>query len=165
MSKEIVNSIETLLKYRTSAGVGPENRYLFGVTGMNKLRYKYLRSCALMRKFATECGAVFPSTLRGTTLRKHIATNCINLNLSESEIADVANFMDHSDKIHKEHYRQPILTREILRMSRVLQLAQGENDTDLDEGVEYVDSLRTSYPKSGKTSFLMHYLISAFEYA
>lgn len=155
MSKEIVDSIEILLKHRRSAGVRPENRYLFGVAGMNKLRSKYLRSCTLMRKFATECGAVFPLTLRGTTLRKHIATNCINLNLSESEIADVANFMGHSDKIHKEHYRQPILTREILRMSRVLQLAQGESDSDLDEdGEDYVDSHKTSYPKSGKTGFL-----------
>lgn len=72
---------------------------------LKKKRYKYLRAYNLLRKFANESGVNFPATLTGTKLRKHIATNCINLNLSENEISDIANFMGHAEKIHREHYR------------------------------------------------------------
>lgn len=153
LSQDIISCIESLLKHRQSAGVSPKNRFLFGIPHPNKQisTNKYLRSCTLMRKFSSECGALLPATLRGTTLRKHVATNCINLNLSESEVADVANFMGHSEKIHKEHYRQPILTREILRMSKVLQLAQGESDPDTDEDG---NSEEVRHSSSGKISFM-----------
>lgn len=133
LSREMITCINTILEYRERMGVRPENRYVFGIPGFEKSRHKYLRACNLMRKFSVECGASIPISLRGTKLRKHIATNCINLNLSESEVGDVANFMGHSVSIHKEHYRQPILSREILRMSRVLQLAQGVDNTDSEE--------------------------------
>ncbi|XP_046619499.1 uncharacterized protein LOC124304842 [Neodiprion virginianus] len=125
LSSDLLACIQMMLKYRNKAEVPSENRYVFGIPGFEKNRYKYLRACYLLRKFAQESGADFPAKLTGTKLRKHIATNCINLNLSENEVNDVANFMGHADKIHREHYRQPIVSREILRMSKVLELAQG----------------------------------------
>lgn len=86
-----------------------------------------------MRKFAEECGADKPVTLRGTILRKHIATMCINFNLSENEVSDLASFLGHADRIHKEHYRQPIITREILHISKLLEAVQEKpNDSDDD---------------------------------
>ncbi|XP_067216021.1 uncharacterized protein [Linepithema humile] len=60
-------------------------------------------------------------------LRKHIATTCITLNLSENEVDDLANFMGHHEKIHKRHYRQSIPAVEIIRMTKFLQAALGEN--------------------------------------
>lgn len=98
-----------------------------------------MKACNLMRKFATASGAAVPHRLTGTTLRKHIATNCINLNLSENEVADVANFMGHAEKIHREHYRQPIVSCEILWMSKVLKLAQGGEEDDDDDDDEHND--------------------------
>lgn len=83
-----------------------------------------------MRKFSIECGADKPETLRGTTLRKHVATLGVNLNLSDTEISDLANFMGHEEKIHREHYRMPVVHREILRMSRLLQSASGKNENE-----------------------------------
>lgn len=71
--------------------------------------WKGLRACELMRSFAESCGAENPQTLRGTVLRKHIATIYVNFNLTEIQMSDLANFLGHADKIHKENYRQPII--------------------------------------------------------
>jgi len=60
-----------------------------------------------MRKFAEKCNATSSTTLRGTALRKHVATYYIQLNLNEVEVSELATFMGHADKIHKQHYRQP----------------------------------------------------------
>ncbi|KAG5875286.1 hypothetical protein JTB14_035927 [Gonioctena quinquepunctata] len=94
---------------------------------------KYLRSCVLMRKFADNCGAQNPDRLCGTKLRKHIATTCITLNLSESELA---NFMGHRENIDKSFYRQPLVNREILKMSKLLEVAQGANTEKSDKEEE-----------------------------
>lgn len=129
---DLFKCIEKVLQHREEANVRPANKYVFGIPGTDKTRHAYLRACVLMRKFAKESGVDFPHKLTGTTLRKHIATNCINLNLSENEVVDVANFMGHASKIHHDHYRQPIVSREIMRMSRVLELAQGGEEDDKD---------------------------------
>lgn len=139
LTGDLLKCINKILEHRLEANVNPSNKFVFGVRSADKSRHSYLRACMLMRKFALESGVAFPTKITGTKLRKHIATNCINLNLSENEVADVANFMGHADKIHREHYRQPIVSREILRMSKVLELAQcgdgddQESDSESDE--------------------------------
>lgn len=35
--------------------------------------------------------------------------------------------MGHSDKIHKDHYRQPLVSRDILKISQYLEEVQSEN--------------------------------------
>lgn len=47
--------------------------------------------------------------------------------------------MGHEEKIHREHYRMPIVHREILRMSRLLQSAsakecENDNNFNIEEG-------------------------------
>lgn len=74
----------------------------------------------LMREFAHECDAKRAKTLRGTNLRKHIATTCASLNLPENKIDSFANFMGHHEKIHREIYRQPVAAIDILDMSKVI---------------------------------------------
>ncbi|CAH0558594.1 unnamed protein product [Brassicogethes aeneus] len=126
--------LNLMLKVRSMVGICEQNPYLFGVPG-NK-PFKFLRACILMRKFSVDCGALYPKRLRGTELRKHIATTCITLNLEDEEVTDLANYMGHAEKIHKEIYRQPLVNREILRMSQLLNRAQGDN-SDNEEGEEY----------------------------
>lgn len=94
--------------------VPSENPSLFDVLRRLKKEFKYLRACNLMRKFSVECGAEHPEKFCGTQLRKHIATTCITLNLEEQEVSDLANFMGHAEKIHKNIYRQPLLNRDFL---------------------------------------------------
>ncbi|XP_011706329.1 PREDICTED: uncharacterized protein LOC105461525, partial [Wasmannia auropunctata] len=91
-----------------------------------------------MRKFAEECNASSSTTLRGTILRKHIATYCIQLNLNDVEVSDLATFMGHADKIHKEHYRQPQASRDILKISQYLEAVQGDAQ-DNESSSDYED--------------------------
>lgn len=106
---------------------------------MDSHKHAYLKACDLMRKFSIECGANQPETLRGTILRKHVATLGANLNLTDTEIMDLANFMGHEDKIHREHYRMSVVHREILRMSRLLQSASGKNGDENNNNKEKSD--------------------------
>lgn len=108
LSYDLFQSITLILEFRKQAKVPEKNPYVFGLPGYNKGRYKYLRACRLLRKFAEKCNATESSTLRGTVLRKQVATYCIQLNLSDIDISDLATFMGHSDNIHKSHYRQPL---------------------------------------------------------
>lgn len=127
LDKELVQYIELILEHRNDANVPKKNPYVFGIPSCNKRSFKYLRACILMRNFSKKCGAQLPHALRGTELRKHIATTCITLNLSENEVDDLANFMGHHEKIHKRHYRQSIPAVEIIRMTKFLEAALGEN--------------------------------------
>lgn len=125
--RELIDCIHLLNKYRKEAGL-VENPYIFGIP---ETKRKCLDACALMREFSVACGAKKPETLRGTTLRKQVATQSLMFNLSETEVEDLANFMGHEKAIHKEHYRIPIVTREITRMSKLLEMAQGGEQSPL----------------------------------
>lgn len=134
LDQSLLECVKLILHYREQAGVSKKNPYVFGIASQDKTN-KYLRACALLRQFSAECGAKNTDRLTGTKLRKHIATTCISLNLSETEISDLANFMGHREQIHKNFYRQPLVNREILQMSKLLEVAQGAtNDASSDSG-------------------------------
>lgn len=140
----LVESIELLLQHRKDMKITEKNPYVFGVHGEDKTRHNHLSACRLRRKFSVACGADKPERLRGTQLRKHIATTCVSMNLSENQVTDLANFMGHAEKIHKEIYRQPLVNREILKMSKLLEAAQGagqpEDDDSHDDDEELEDN-------------------------
>lgn len=79
VDKEPLQCLELLLDYRELAGVPAKNKFLFGLPSNDKDRFRYLRACELMRDFSSHCGAAIPDALRGTKLRKHIVTRCVNL--------------------------------------------------------------------------------------
>ncbi|XP_066593194.1 uncharacterized protein [Prorops nasuta] len=101
LDQDLLQCIELLLKYRKKAGVNSDNPYIFGTPNVDKSKFYYLRACDLIRKFSVECGGEHPETLRGTTLRKHMATLGVKLNLTDSEVGDLAQFLGHAEKIHK----------------------------------------------------------------
>lgn len=120
--------VQTFLHLRNKAKVHLKNPYLFGIPGHDKIINRHLRAYQVMLRFAKESGTEFPDTLRGTTLRKHIATMGITLNLTDNQITDLANFMGHHEKIHKEVYRKPVLIKDITEVSQLLEAAQGVRD-------------------------------------
>lgn len=137
LHSQLQDCIELLLTHRSNAKVDPKNPFLFGIPGHDKHRHKHLQACLLMREYSSKCGAVKPHTLRGTKLRKHIATKCITLNLSESEVTELSNFMGHDKSIHKSHYRQSIPALDIPKFSRLLNVAIFNNDkNESDEEIE-----------------------------
>lgn len=141
LHSQLQDCIELLLQHRSKAKIKAQNPFLFGIPGYDKHRYKHLRACQLMREYSSKCGATKPLTLRGTKLRKHIATKCITLNLSESEVTELANFMGHDKSIHKSHYRQSIPEIDIPRFSRLLNVAIFNNEEDENDDEKEIENL------------------------
>ncbi|XP_077270902.1 uncharacterized protein LOC143902074 isoform X2 [Temnothorax americanus] len=133
LDTQMLKSIQLLLQFRKDAQVPSKNPYLFGLPSKDKSHYKHLQACKLMRDFASACGAKNVSLLRGTALRKHVATKCVDLNLSDNQVTRVANFMGHHEQIHKQIYRQPVARVDILEMSKILLKAQGADTTTSNE--------------------------------
>jgi len=135
LHEEVLKCMQMIVKYRKHAGVPENNPYIFGEYTPDKKRHKYLRACVLLRKYSIISGVKMPASLRGTMLRKHIATVCMSLDISEHEVNDLADFMGHHEKIHKSHYRQSIITKD-LAISRLLKYAQGEDTTDENDNTD-----------------------------
>ncbi|KAG5891513.1 hypothetical protein JTB14_014437 [Gonioctena quinquepunctata] len=82
---------------------------------------------------------VNPQTLRGTILRKDLATK--SMVKGDIPVNDIADFMGHDPKIHVDHYRLPRATRDLTRVSRMLMIGNGievdavgdENNTVLED--------------------------------
>ncbi|XP_014299162.1 uncharacterized protein LOC103577721 [Microplitis demolitor] len=131
ISPEIRESFETIINFRETAGVPKNNPYLFGLPLLNDKRYKRLSACNLLTKYANLCKADDPATLRGTILRKHIATPIANNNLTNTEVADMADFLGHAEKVYRSHYRQKEC-RQIATIPQVLQAGIGKQQKKAD---------------------------------
>ncbi|KAG5890676.1 hypothetical protein JTB14_011642 [Gonioctena quinquepunctata] len=83
-----------------------------------------------MKKYSGESGIPHPEHLRGNQLRQHIATQSAMMDLREHEVDDLANFMGHAEKIHREHYQIPVVTRDIGRISQLLGMGVGDFNQD-----------------------------------
>ncbi len=132
IEQHIEKCLELMKTHRKAANVPVENEFLFGLppTGIHPIRY--LDACYIIRKFSNECGAKDPESLRGTTLRKHMASVCIWNDLDDNTVSEVADFMGHEEKIHRLHYRRNPKVRRIVKMSQLLEKAQGlNNDGDV----------------------------------
>lgn len=121
--QQTLQCMALLKEFREIAGVHKKNSYFFAVPSADGERCKSLEACELLRKYSMLCGAEKPETLRGTGLRKHLATTCAT-KCSETQISQVANFMGHDLKIHKEYYQQPTVAVDIVGISDVLKSAQ-----------------------------------------
>lgn len=105
-----------LIKRREEAGIPDENPYLFARPGA----ITNIRGCDCLRKYAVESGAQNPELLRSTKLRKQVATLCQLLDLSEQELEQVARFMGHDIRVHRDFYRQTDKTFQIAIISKLL---------------------------------------------
>ncbi|XP_043275885.1 uncharacterized protein [Venturia canescens] len=143
VDKSVFDCMQLLLAYRAEAGVAGKNPHFFALPSSNEECYRYLRACNLMREFSQKCGASIPNTLRGTQLRKHIATRCIQLNLKSGQVTNLANFLGHEEKIHKDIYRQPVLETDIIEMSKILKIAQGHDDSSDESEENETDNLNS----------------------
>lgn len=128
---DVDKSIQLLIHHRTSAKI--TNEFLFGLPTITGIGITRVNACNVLRKLSVLCGATEPELLRGTKMRKHFASMCISMELSESVVSEVADFMGHHEKVHYQYYRKMPIVREIVKMSKILQTAQGD-DEDGDDG-------------------------------
>lgn len=133
LNSQMEKSLRLILSHRSSTKVPAKNPYIFGIPGFTDGRFKYLRACQLMRQFSYECGAEHPERLRGTYLRKHVATTCAEENMDENKIIDIANFMGHAEAIHRSHYRRSVVSRDVLGVVNILCKAQGDDKNPIQE--------------------------------
>lgn len=147
-SADIVEEIKLLIEYRELAYVPKHNDFVFGLPNGVNDRIRVLNLCATMREFSILCGAEKPELLRGTYLRKHVATKFIEFELSDNALSDLTKHMGHSEKIHKDFYQRPIKSKTIVQVTKLLHAVHGlanddniekedVNNNDLSEFIEY----------------------------
>lgn len=107
-------------------GVSPRNPYLFGTPNLVSNNYNYFRASSVLNHIAHQSGVVHPERIKATELRKHVATYAAQMQLSDFEVAETARFLGHSERIHRDIYRQPLIVRDIVHMSKFLEAALGE---------------------------------------
>ncbi|XP_066515340.1 uncharacterized protein [Hoplias malabaricus] len=116
LTPEMVSCMDLLIEKRRICQVPSENVHLFARP--NALS-SYRGSDAL-REYAEACGARNPTALSSTKLRKQIATLSTVLNLKENEMDQLANFLGHDIRIHRQYYRLPESTLQLAKMSKLL---------------------------------------------
>ncbi|XP_073667997.1 uncharacterized protein [Paramisgurnus dabryanus] len=112
----MVESLNLLVSKRMECGVPDTNIFLFARPQCST----YYRGQDCLRLHAEKCGAKKPEYLRSTQLRKHVATLSQILNLKENELDQVADFLGHDIRVHREHYRLPEATIQLAKISKLL---------------------------------------------
>lgn len=126
VSKNQIEMIKMILNLRSEASVSPGNKYVFAKQGASKDTF-YSAPPAL-RWFAQNSGAAQPGLLTGTKLRKQMATVSQAMDLTENDLAILADFMGHNITTHRNFYRMPSEVTHLARISQVL-MSLEEGDT------------------------------------
>jgi len=115
-------AIELLVSQREACRVLKDNSYMFARPAAET----HFRGSDCLRGFAKACGAKCPKALTSTKLRKHAATLSTVLNMTDIEMDQLANFLGHDIRIHREFYRLPEKTLQLAKISKLLMaLEQG----------------------------------------
>ena len=104
-------------EFRQCAGINSENQYVFDATRGSS---GYIRGSDVLRYSSEECGAQHAAQLRSTSLRNHVATLSQVLNLREHELDQLARYMGHETRIHREFYRLPHDVYQPAKVAKVL---------------------------------------------
>lgn len=116
LSPDMVEAIIQLISRRRECGVPDKNTFLFARP--NCLTPYRGQDC--LRVYANDSGAKNPELLRSTQLRKHVATLSQVLNLRNHELDQVADFLGHDIRVHREYYRLPEATTQLAKISKLL---------------------------------------------
>lgn len=116
LTPDMMASMDLLVKTRQSCDVPDENYFLFG----RPQALSHFRGSDVIRQIAQSCGASHPEALSSTKLRKHMATMSKVLNLKDNEMDNLADFLGHDIRVHRQYYRLPEGTLQLAKISKVL---------------------------------------------
>ncbi|MEQ2259538.1 hypothetical protein XENORESO_013403, partial [Xenotaenia resolanae] len=116
LSRDVVDALSLLVSKRDECGVCLTNIFLFA----RPKSLSHYRGQDCLRMYASQCGAKHPEFLRSTQLRKHVATLSQVLNLKHNELDQVADFLGHDIRVHREFYRLPVPTTQLAKISKLL---------------------------------------------
>lgn len=115
-------ALDLLVGTRQECGVPKENIYLFA----RPSAFSCYRGSDCLRYFAKACGAKNPESLTSTKLRKQTGTLSQVLNLTNTELDQLADFLGHDIRVHRQFYRLPEGTLQLAKISKLLMaLEQG----------------------------------------
>ncbi|KAG9268080.1 hypothetical protein AMEX_G18978 [Astyanax mexicanus] len=132
LTHEMEASIDLLIRNRAAVEICSENPFVFARTSGTS----HIRGSDCLRKFSLECQAKHPERLRSTKLRKHIATLCQMMNLKNDEMDQVAKFMGHDIRVHREYYRLSESTIQLAKISKLLIAIEKGSHTYLGRSLE-----------------------------
>ncbi|XP_042610371.1 uncharacterized protein LOC109051994 isoform X4 [Cyprinus carpio] len=116
LTPDMIAAMDLLIKNRNECQVHTENVYLFA----RPCVLSHYRGSDCFRKYSKQCGAKNPESLTSTRLRKQVATLSTVLNLKENEMDQLATFLGHDIRVHREFYRLPESTLQLAKVSKLL---------------------------------------------
>ncbi|CAJ1048439.1 uncharacterized protein LOC119023775 isoform X5 [Xyrichtys novacula] len=152
LTPDMISAMDLLVKNRHQCQVHAENAYLFARPGV----LSHYRGSDCLRSYAKQCGAKYPEALTSTRLRKQVATLSTVLNLKENEMDQLASFLGHDIRVHREFYRLPESTLQLAKVSKLLMAMEKGQLSDLQgKGLDDImispdDEVDTSDEDSGE---------------
>lgn len=145
--------LELLIRYRSNVGIPEGNDFLFALPTQT-WKVKTVNVWAVINSYAQRCGAQNPSSLKGTNLRKHLASYCATKDLNDRDVTNLADFMGHDERIHLKIYRQNPLVSQVSLLAPILNGAQGRrsNQTDRTKN-ESVKPAQVVYTSDSDSNF------------
>ncbi|XP_073714013.1 uncharacterized protein [Misgurnus anguillicaudatus] len=142
LTPDMTANLSLLISKRKECGVTENNNYLFAIPCSDG-HYR-----GQFGQFADACGAEDPQNLRSTNLRKQIATISQVMNLKDNELDQLADFLGHDIRVHREYYRLPQSTIQLAKISKLLMAMEKGSVKDiqgksLDEIGDDVDNMDT----------------------
>ncbi|XP_028985935.1 uncharacterized protein LOC114843500 [Betta splendens] len=116
LTPKMIDALSLLTDSRSECCVNEKNVFLFA----RPKSMSHYRGHDCLRIHSNQCGAKHPEYLRSTQLQKHVATLSQVLNLKNNELDQVADFMGHDIRVHRNFYRLPIPTKQLAKISKML---------------------------------------------
>jgi len=116
LTLKMLHALELVVQQREACGVLQDNIYMLA----SPAALSHLRGSNSIHEFAKTCGAKCPKALSSTKRRKHAATLSTVLNMTDMAMDQLANFLGHDIRIHREFYRLPDETLQLAKISKVL---------------------------------------------
>ncbi|KAK0140679.1 hypothetical protein N1851_022330 [Merluccius polli] len=108
LKPSMVTAMELLAEMCESCSVPNDNLFMFG----RPEALSFYRGGECLQKYTKRCGAKHPEALTATMSQV--------LNLEENESDQLADFLGHDIRIHRQYYWLPQGTLQLARMSKVL---------------------------------------------
>ncbi|XP_041823315.1 uncharacterized protein LOC121628352 isoform X2 [Melanotaenia boesemani] len=156
LTKQMSESLDFLIENRNQDNeILDSNEYVFARQNSDS----HLRGSDCLRKYAVFSGASRPETLTSTQLRKHVATLSQIMNLKDNELDQLAKFMGHDIRVHREYYRLTENTLQLAKMSKLLMAVElgtdvykGKSLDEIDLGLEIDLSAKDAAPQLSQPS-------------
>ena len=117
LTNSMSEKIALLISERMVVGVSEKNCYVFARSSYESLGH--FRGSDCIRKHSALCELKNASNMRSTKLRKHVATMSQMIALRDNEIEQLADFMGHDIRVHKEYYQLPNSVLRVTKLSKL----------------------------------------------